>query len=276
MLPLWREQLLIALGPDELSWIKLGGALHKQVTDKRTVQIDGAESDHAWDGAIAALRSVAQEQARNRLVVRIVLSNHFVRYLLIPPSNEIASHEEELALARFHFARVHGDASQEWDIRMHHSRAGGTRLACAVDGGVINALQQTFPDAHLRLASVQPMLMAVVNQRQDIPDREAWVLMVEARRTCLLLIDEQMSIRVVQNVRGQFADADSWVSLVERERWRIDGDSVPTSILIHTSQRIPVPNQRHGSWTVKSLRGTWPAGLSPERDIAYSTALCAA
>ena len=209
--------------------------------------------------------------------MRVVLSNHFVRYVLVPQSNGVSGADEELALARFHFAKVHGEASRGWDIRLSPAQSGGTRLACAVDSALMEALQQSFARApHARLASVQPLLMSVFNSgRPSIPNAGAWLILHEADRACVVLLKGK-SCHAVQNVKGRFTDAEAWISLVERERWRVNLDKVPDTLLIHGSQASALPMRSYGAWKVMGLPSRWPNGLVPTRDGAYAGALSAA
>lgn len=272
----WRERLLISIAPGELSWVRLGGLFKPEVRAKRIVHIEHGYGSRSWDGAIAALRSEVAQWGRDKLSARIVLSNHFVRYALAPHSDGVSGHEEELALARFHFSKVHGEASRSWDIRLSPAQSGGARLACAVDTALIDALRHSFSsDKGPRLASVQPLLMSVFNSGGSfIPDAGAWLIMAEPDRACVALLKGK-TWHAVQNVKGRFADAEGWISLVERERWRVNLDVVPNLLLIHSEQTPSLPNRTHGAWKVMGLQTPWPTGLLPTRDSAYVRALSA-
>jgi hypothetical protein len=157
----------------------------------------------------------------------VVLSNHFARYVVVPPQ-EGASAEEEVALARFQFARIHGERSRGWEVRI--SRAGGgPRLACAIDASLLERLKACFPKGgKARLASVQPALMAAYNAlRRRIPREGAWLLLTEPGRSCLARV-EPKGWGSVHN--GHDAD---WERLIERERNRAGGAALPTVVLKH-------------------------------------------
>lgn len=274
---LWRDRLLISLAPGELSWVRLSGLLKPEVRARNSLPFDHAYGAHNWDGAVAALRSQVPRWEQDKLTVRLVLSNHFVRYVLVPHSDSISGHDEEMALARFHFTKVHGDASRDWDMRLSPGKSSGTRMACAVNATLVDAIRQSFPsNTRLRLASIQPLLMSVFNSGNTaIPSTGAWLVVVEPDRACVALITG-MTWRTVQNIKGQFGDTDAWIDLVERERWRVNLDTVPDTILIH-SPKSPVPASRtHGAWKIAGLQTYWPAGLSPASDGAYGRALSAA
>ena len=112
----------------------------------------------------------------------MVLSDHFARYTIVQPQDG-ATPEEELALARFQFSKIHGERAKGWEVRL--SRAGGgARLACAIDASVLERLKACFPKGgKARLVSVQPALMAAYNGARDrIPREGAWLLLVESGR----------------------------------------------------------------------------------------------
>lgn len=274
---LWPDRLLVSLAPGEVSWVRLGGHFKPEVRDKGVVPVDPGHGAHPWEGALAALRIKAQAWRTDRLSVKIVLSNHFVRYALAPYSAQIHGVDQELALARFHFSKVHGDVSRAWDIRLSPAAPGASRLASAVDSALIEALRQCFGQADRpRLASVQPLLMSIFNSAgAAIPPSGAWLVMAEPERTCIALLCGKVW-HTVQNVRGRYTDDEAWIALVERERWRLSLDSAPDTLVIHSSQARDQLARSRGPWKMMSLRTRWPQGLLATRDHGYSAALSAA
>ncbi len=278
MSPLLRDHLLISLAPGELSWVRLSGALKPKARDKCVVTIENVHGARSWDGAVSALREEAMKWHSDRLLVRIVLSNHFVRYTLVPHSQGINGDKEELALAKFHFSKVHGETVQDWDIRLSPAYySGGARLACAIDIALIETLRQIFPrDRRQQLASVQPLLMSAFNSSASlVPETGAWLLTVEHDRTCVALLSGK-TWRAVQNVKGQFLGSEAWVSLVERELWRVDLDTVPDTILVLSPETPSLPHQSNGAWKMSEMQLRWPVGMQPVRDSIYATAISAA
>jgi hypothetical protein len=95
---LFPERLLVRLAPAELT-----------VGEKR-YPCDPAYGTEPWHGALEALKGVTWPRAR----VTVVLSNHFVRYALVPWSAALATPAEEQAYLRHHFAKIPGAASRAW------------------------------------------------------------------------------------------------------------------------------------------------------------------
>ena len=154
----------------------------------------------------------------------MVLSNHFVRYAVLPERDGAASSEEELALARFHLTKIHGERVKGWEVRVSE------RLArCAIDAALLEGIKACFSRTQKpRLVSVQPRLMAAYNAaRGRIPREGAWLLLAEPGRTCLARIAAK-GWASVHN--GREADVDE---LLERERSRARRRALPALVLKH-------------------------------------------
>lgn len=276
MLRLWRERLLVALAPDALSWVRLGRGLKPEAYEKRIVALEAPAGGEPWQAALNAFRTQAETWRNDAVDISVVLSNPFVRYVLVPHSDNISGVAEELALAKIQFTRVHGEAAQDWDIRLSPAPRGSARLASAVDRALIDAIRASFPaGARARLSAVQPWLMSAFNTaRAQIPDAGAWLLLIEPERTCAALIVGK-SWRAVHNVKGQYEHPDAWAELLERQRWRIEIERMPETVLVQAPHGASAPSHSVGPWKAASLATPWPAGTAAARDERYSTALTA-
>jgi hypothetical protein len=162
---------------------------------------------------------------RGRIDLTVVLSNHFARYTVVQPQDG-ATPEEELALARFQFARIHGERTKAWEVRL--SRAGScARLACAIDTALLDGVKACMPKhGRVRLVSVQPYLMAAYNRaRSRIPREGAWLLLTEKGRACLARLAAKGWASVHY---GAEADGEQ---LIERERSRAGDERLPSLVL---------------------------------------------
>ena len=160
---------------------------------------------------------------RGRAGVTVVLSNHFVRYALMPQQGGAATPGEELALARFQFAKIHGERAKSWELRISDG------LACAIDSALLSELREIFKKhKKAKLVSVQPWLMTAFNRsRRSIPRDGAWLLLEERERCCLARLAAE-GWASVHN--GRETD---WEQLIERERSRAGGERLPALVLKH-------------------------------------------
>ena len=113
MSPLFREPLLVAMGPRKVGLARLGrewaGARLKETSEMPCAQPSPAASDwapclEALQGGLAGIHGRGSE-------VTVVLSNQFARYALVPGNGELSGEEEELGYARHCLAEVYGPVS---------------------------------------------------------------------------------------------------------------------------------------------------------------------
>lgn len=228
MSPLFPERLLVRLAPAEIA-----------VGAKR-YPCDPAFGSEPWHGTLEALKAVTFARAR----VTIVLSNHFVRYALVPWSTALATPAEEEAFLRHHFAKIHGERAKGWLFRASEGRRGEPRLASAVDGELVTAVKKVFAASKAKLVSVQPALMHVFNGvRSELPQPNgAWLVIAEPERACVAL-HAGGAFRAVQNAKGE------WRTLLERERFRAPHEGTLPDVVLLAGAAAPAD----GEWKFREL-----------------------
>jgi hypothetical protein len=187
------------------------------------------------DAGLQALQTLELPRAG----VRVILSNAFVRYALVPWSDALSGAAEEAAYVRHHFLRVHGERAKGWTFRASPAPGRAPRLCSAIDTALLEQLKKSLK----RLVSVQPALMAVFNRcRGEIPAGGAWLALVEPERACIAL-HAKGNWQAVQNARGE------WLAILERERHRLAGDA-PELVLLHSDETLPAEAP---GWKVERL-----------------------
>lgn len=276
MLRSWRERLLIGFSPSELTLVRLSGRLRPRVTAKRTVPCDSGFGAEPWHGAAASLKSAAEALRGEALAVTVVLSNHFVRYVLVPWNDALAGAAEELAFARHCFTKIHGERSKSWTLSLSEEPARMPRLAGAIDTALLEAVRNCFPvGAKTRLVSMQPYLMAAVNcWRGSMAQTGAWILIAEPERACVVL-QGKGRWQAVLNTKGSYGAPEEWATLLDRERHRIvEGDPV-TTVLVHAAHSNAARWPQVGDWKFERLSLRPLDGYLPLRDGRYTMALAA-
>ena len=94
----------------------------------------------------------------------LILSNHFLRYVLVPWSDALSDAGGEIAFARHCFAQVYGKEAAAVGTAPESRR----RLACRSwpapwTRRLLDAVRRCFQGAGVALKSVQPHLMAAYN-----------------------------------------------------------------------------------------------------------------
>ena len=197
----WRERILIALEPQAVHALRLKS---------------GEKRSGAWPQGLAQVLA-----GWPGAQVSVVASNRLVRYVLVPRTAGVSGEAEELALARHHFIRLHGERARDWDVR--YSRETG--LASAVDAGLIQDLKAMLSHGKHKLVSLQPYLMAAFNKlRARVPKEGAWIVLPEAEATCVALYANGSWAGVAVNRAGREES-------LERERMRMGSARAPRTVL---------------------------------------------
>jgi hypothetical protein len=276
VLRLSRDRLLVSLAPETVSWVRLARGFRQRVIAKRSLPATLEVGRAPWEGALAVLQEKAEHWRRDRLAVTVVLSNHFVLYTVVPPLDRGSSRDEALALARFHFARIHGERASAWHVRLASPLSGRTALASAIDAAFLEALKSCFP-AHgkPRLASVQPYTMSAFNYwRHKVGTEGAWLLLVEPGTACLALLAGRQGA-AIRSVRSGHA-AENWPALLDREKHRANIQNVPRTV--YTRAGVPASNALVGceDWHFVMLDTPALPGLTQNDLEPYAMALQAA
>jgi hypothetical protein len=272
---LFPDRVLIALAPAALAFVRMQGVFRPRIAEKRVLECDPRFGPEPWQGAVAALAQLAPALQATRANVTVVLSNHFVRYALVPWNEGLDRSAEELAYARYCFGRIHGERSKGWEIRLSDAAAGSERLASAIDTALLQAIHACFPSgAKTRLASVQPYLMSAFNTcRARVGGEPAWLLLIEPQRACFARLDSGRWSSV-RNIRGEFEGPDQWAGLLERER-RLVAAGPAGNVFVHAPRATGVEEVQAGGWNFKKLLFRAPEGCAPIEDARLAAAISA-
>jgi hypothetical protein len=192
--------------------VNVSVAANQVVVGDRPIACDPAFGAEPWDGALHTLKALEWPR---RAAVTVVLSNHFVRYALVPWNAALADPAEEEAYVRHHFGRIHGERAKSWRLRWSPEPGDAPRLASAIDSALLDSLKDCFK-GNARLVSVQPCLMDAANRaRHAVPASGAWLVFVERERACVAL-HAGGRWRSVHNAKGP------WLDTLEREWHRAE------------------------------------------------------
>lgn len=179
----WPERLVVGLAPDRVDLLRLGRWPGRRVVYQTSLACTPAPGEAPWVAALrtldAALQSATQPgpSASDGAVpsamsveasVTVVLSNHFMRYLVLPWQPALTRSSELAALARLRFEQIHGAVVADWTVQLGDAGYGTPLLACAVDTGLVSGVQSLMQQRGLRLTSMQGLLMAAFNRPSGV------------------------------------------------------------------------------------------------------------
>jgi hypothetical protein len=267
------------LSPDRLCAFVAPGAvlavrrrgLRSRIVDKRVFPVAASEGN-APAAAAATLAAALAELKPDS--VRLIVSNHFVHYALVPWRDDLKDADEEIAVARLGLVDTFGDEAGGWTIRLSDEAPGRAKVAAALAPDFLAALQQACSAAKLRMNSLQPYLTAAANAFRGHFDRDrsAWLALYEEGRLCLALI-EQARWRWVRCMRA----GDDWrqqlPDLVENEILLAGAEALPAQVLVFAPNVTNLAVRSGTRLPFNALRLGAGPGFSPITDAAFSPAL---
>lgn len=214
------ERVRIGLAPARIDVAHLGARLGRGPARATGADCTPAPGQPPWQAAVDALQAPLIELGLGGQAVAVVLSNHFVRYLVLPWQAELGSAAEVEQWVRLRFEQTYGAVAAEWTIRSCDGGWGRPLVACAVDSALLEQLGERLAGFGLRLGSVQPLLMAAYNDaRRGFKGATAFAV-VEAGRVCLSLLDGGCWREISSRRTG--ADA---ATTIEQELATLDGQT---------------------------------------------------
>lgn len=232
MSPSWRKRVRIALRPDGVTLALLAHGLRPRPADVIHAPCTPAGGG-AWRAPLAAADEALAAAPWPAAPATVIVSNHFVRYVLVPWSARLVEEAEQLALAQHCFSEIHGSAALEWALMLAQARAGTPRLAAAVDRELLAELDAFCARRRLRLKSVQPYFAAAFNGvRRQIGVRDFWFVAAEPGRLCLARAAGGRWVAIRSRRVGE-SGLGELAALVEREACLIDMPPGETPVFVH-------------------------------------------
>lgn len=214
------NKLTIGIAPDRLSVAAQAGGFGRgsptAAGKAGTLKVEIARDLSDWRPAVEALPAAIALSGLHKPEVTVVVSSHFVRYVLLPANEALTKDEEWLSLARHRLAAIHGPAAAEWRVRVSAADA-GVRVASAADPALIEEMRARMDDTGAALVSVQPNLMASFNAlRKDLGEEACW-LVIRSLASLTMALLEQGTWRAIRTRRIE----DQWKTpipeILERE-----------------------------------------------------------
>ena len=226
-----------------------------------------------YDAVLTGLDAFLPAFAGRKFAATVILSNHFMRYVLVPWSDKLSDEAEQLAYARHCFAEVYGETVRHWEIRLSPGEEGEPQLASAVDQRLLVSLRQILSRHDIGLVSIQPHLMAAWNGAYPmLRRRSAWLALVEPGRLCLGLLHQGRW----QRVRSQRI-ASGWLAampqILERESCLLGLEENPREALLIAPEGEELHFPPDTGWVFHRLSPTPLRGGLPSDEWGFAGAM---
>ena len=179
MSPLWRDEISIHLAPRRLTLARTC----RGIRPRRTAEVSTSVENPSlvdWRPALAVVRKQLVDAAWQGAQARLVISDHWAKYAIVPWASGIANDTERLMQGRICLSKVYGNIASQWRVCLSEGPPGVARVACALPEELLSAVRTTLDTCGLQLVSVQPQLIAAYNQwRARLPRATGWFVTID-------------------------------------------------------------------------------------------------
>ena len=272
----FRDELRIVLRPEQVVLARIRReltrrGLKRHMEDRLVIPSDSATGDDMpWSGALRAIEASLSGFAVRKSHATVILSNHFMRYALVPWNDALSDVKEEMAYAQHSFGETYGRDSKAWELRLCAGRAGVPQMASAVDARLLADLGQLFGRSRIGMKSIQPHLMMAYNACHALlHDRSAWLAIVEQGNLCLALLQEgQWSwVRTMRIGRDWQEELPRFL---EREAFMVNIENSPSEVYLWAPEHEAVLPVSDGRWQITQLQPLRVPAIGPEFDGRFS------
>ena len=181
-----RGRLRVDLRPGSVTLARkqpLVGARLQPLQSVAVDQDEAAEPSALWRAGVDALGGMLSRARQRGASVEVVISSHFVRYVLVPWSENLVRDVDRLAFARLAFREVYGAPVDGWEVCLDDQPAGQPAFASAIDRELLAAIQNAVAHVGASLEAVVPALADCINRhRRALKKRDFCLANVEAGR----------------------------------------------------------------------------------------------
>lgn len=267
---LWSDEICIFVNHKGVRLVRRSSHWRPTILDKLTIPCTG-NTDTAWENQISTLEKIIQEAPWNKGNVTVILSNHFVRYLLIPWNELLLNDNEQKVYVGHLFSETYGDISENFDLRCSPEKPEMTRIASAVDHSFIQRIKETISSApRLTLKSIKPYLMSVYNSNSNqFINKNGWFVIQEPGRICIVArgLGQWQCIKSIRIGSEWLNEIDDMFS---REQLSEYANNIPAHVYLWAPEQNSFPSLLKNNWPIVKLTPKTYPGLSPESDLAYS------
>ena len=271
-----RDEHRIVLRPDRVVVARMKHELtrhglkrHVQaIHDMPCAPVTGEELP--WSGALRVLEAALPEFSDRKSYATVVLSNHFIRYALIPWSDALSDEQEEMAYAQHSFSEMYGRDSSTWELRISSGRPGRSQMASAVDARLLGSLRELLGRFGVNLQSIQPHLMQAYNACHTLlRERSAWLALIENGNLCLALLrDGRWSW--VRTMRIGTSWYEELPLLLERETFNANTATSINDVLLWAPEHEEASFVSGGRWNIQKMLPPLMPSLGTEAGSRYA------
>ncbi|HTO47429.1 MAG TPA: hypothetical protein VML91_07300 [Burkholderiales bacterium] len=265
MSPSWRDRVSIFFAPEHVHLARYARGWKPSPAIGHSIAC-GEPGATDWQPALEALQRGLANLGWQGADAAVTVSNHFVRYALVPVAGKLRGESERTAAAQHALRLTYGERADRWRVVLGHGGEGDA-IAAGMEPELVDGIATTLAGAGLRPTAIEPFLAAAFNCcRQSIGREPAWLATAEPGRVCVAYL-ERGGWRRLRSERVRSRLEDELPAALERLRLADGIDAGPGRVLLVARDEQQLEFSQATGWTLERVRleGAAAAPIAVER-----------
>lgn len=208
---LWRDQIEVFLAPGRVDLVRSARGFKPVQSAKVTVLCERVPGVPIWESALHQLEEKLGDAASTELA--ITLSNHFVRYVALPPQAEITSPEEVMSYATFRMREIYAERVDSWVLSVSEWNPVNGAVCAAIPRDLMARVEEMAARYQFKLKEIEPYLASAYDRWQKLlRGNKIYFVVIETGRICVALLINGIwysirNQRILQNVADELLAA---------------------------------------------------------------------
>lgn len=219
MLALWPKKNYLLLSPSALVLLDVDGSPFSQkILSEHRQEIASKEDKESFEEIVRSLKNLIEEQRINIKRLHVVISNHYIRYAILPPTSHPLTQEEQKKRAELYFDKIYGTDAENWFIAEDTLRFNQPHLVGAMNKGFIEELQKFTRARRIQVLTVEPILIPLLNLWEATSKTpNAWIVCLLHGLLTLIQVEQFQPVFITQFSVEQPFSNDTFNKLLKRE-----------------------------------------------------------
>lgn len=206
-----RDQIQVFLAPERVDLVRWARGFKPVQTAKVTVLCERVQGVPVWQSALHQLEEKLGDAAGMEL--SITLSNHFVRYVALPPQAEITAPEEVKSYATFRMREVYAERVDSWILSVSEWSPVSGAVCAAIPRDLMIRVEELAARYQFKLKEIEPYLASAYDRWQKLlRGNKIYFVVIETGRICIALLINGMwhsirNQRILKNVADELLAA---------------------------------------------------------------------
>ncbi len=188
---LWRDQIQIFFAPGRVDMVRTFRGMKVRQSPRISKVYGDQQAAGMWKSSLQQLEQMIEEENASSALkgaeLRITLSNHFIRYVVVPPQQEITDPAELLAYANFRMREVYGERIDDWVMSISDWDPYRGTVCAAIARDLYHELEVLALRRSTKLKQIEPYLTAAFDQWcEAFNDKRFWFVVIEPGRLCMI------------------------------------------------------------------------------------------